>query len=96
MYRPQRRFKQSVPYLVVGVQTSCLDQYNSCSVDSVHIKFQGCTVDVQRATELLAIITLPCCMCTNYSLEPVHFMRVGNVHIKFQGCTVEVQATTEF
>ena len=51
MYRPQRSSKQSVPYLVVGVQTSSLDQYTSCGVDNVHIKFQGFTVDVQATTE---------------------------------------------
>ena len=51
MYRPQRSYKQSAPYLVVGVQTSCLNQYTSCGVDNVHIKFQDCTVDVQAATE---------------------------------------------
>ena len=52
MYRPQRSFKQSVPYLVVGVQTSCLDQYTSCGVDNEHIKIHGCTVDVQATTEV--------------------------------------------
>ena len=51
MYRPQRSFKQLVPYLVVCVQTSRLDQYTSCSVVYVHIKFQDCTVDVQAVTE---------------------------------------------
>ena len=55
MYTKQRSFKQSVPYLVVGVQTSRLDQYTSCSVDNVHDKFQGCTVDVQAATGFLII-----------------------------------------
>ena len=51
MYSAQRSFYQSVPYLVVGVQTSRLNQYTSCGVDNVHIKFQGCTLDVQAATE---------------------------------------------
>ena len=51
MYGPQRSFKQLVPYLVVGVQTSLLDQYTSCGVDNEHIKFQSRTVDVQAATE---------------------------------------------
>ena len=51
MYRPQRSFKQSVPYHVVGVQTSCLEQYTSCGVDNVNIKFQDCKVDVQATTE---------------------------------------------
>ena len=64
-YRPQRSYKQSAPYLVVGVQTSCLDLYTSCGVDNVHIKFQGCTVDVQRTTEFLTITTYPYCRCTN-------------------------------
>ena len=51
MYRLQRSFKQSVPYLVVGVQTIRLDQCTLCGVGNVHNKFQGCTVDVQAATE---------------------------------------------
>ena len=55
MYSAQRSFKQSVPYLVVGVQTSRLDQYTSCGVDNVHDKFQSCTVDVQAATGFLII-----------------------------------------
>ena len=51
MYRPQRSSKQSVPYLVVGVQTIRLDQCTLCGVGNVHIKFKGCTVDVQATTE---------------------------------------------
>ena len=51
MYRLQRSFKQSVPYLVVGVQTIRLDQCTLCGVGNVHIKFKGCTVDVQATTE---------------------------------------------
>ena len=43
-------FIQSVPNLVEGVQTCCLDQYTSYKVDNMHNKFQGCTVDVQVAT----------------------------------------------
>ena len=50
MYSPLLGFKQSVPNLVVGVQTCCLDNYTSCGVGNVHDKFQGCTVDVQAAT----------------------------------------------
>ena len=57
MYRPLRSFKQSVPNLVVGVQTCCLDSYTSCGVGNVYDKFQGCTVDVQAATGLLTIST---------------------------------------
>ena len=50
MYMPLRDFKQSVPNLVVGVQTCRLDHYASCIVGKVHVKFQGCRVDVQAAT----------------------------------------------
>ena len=42
--------KQSVPNLVVGVQTCCLDQYTSYGAGNMYDKFQGCTVDVQAAT----------------------------------------------
>ena len=48
--RPRTYFIESVPNLVVGVQTCCLDQYTSYDVDNVHDKFKGCTVDVQVAT----------------------------------------------
>ena len=43
--------KQSVPNLVVGVQTCCLDQYTSYGAGNMYDKFQGCTVDVQAATD---------------------------------------------
>ena len=73
MYRTLRGFQQSVPNLVVGVQTCCLDHYTSCGVGNVHDKFQDCTVDVQAATEILTICTLPCCRCTNLPLGKLHF-----------------------
>ena len=57
MYMPLRCFQQSVPNLVVGVQTFHLDYYTSCGVNNVHKKFQGCTVDVQAATVFLTIST---------------------------------------
>ena len=75
IYMPLRGFKQSVPYLVVFVQTCRLDHCTSCSVGNVHDKFQDCTVDVQAATGLLTISTLPYCMCTNLPLVPLHFMQ---------------------
>ena len=50
MAMPTHLIKQSVPNLVVGVQTCCLDQYISYSVCNAHEKFQGCTVYVQSAT----------------------------------------------
>ena len=74
MYRPLRGFQQSVPNLVVGVQTCCLDHYTSFGVGNVHDKFQDCTVDVQAATEFLTIRTLPCYRCTNLLLGSLHFM----------------------
>ena len=40
-------YQQSVPYLVVGVQTCLLENYTLHNVGNVHTKFQGCTVDVQ-------------------------------------------------
>ena len=57
MYRPLRGFYQSVPNLVVGVQTYFLDHYPSYSVGNVHAKFKCCTVDVQAATGFLTIST---------------------------------------
>ena len=75
MYRPLRGFLQSVPNLVVGVQTFRLDQYTLRSVVNVHDKFKHCTVDVQSATEFLTISTLPYCKCTNFPLGLLHFMR---------------------
>ena len=50
MYRTLRGFSQSVPNLVVGVQSCRLDNHTSFGVGNVHDKFQGCTVDVQAAT----------------------------------------------
>ena len=49
MYRPVLCFQQSVPNLVVGVQTCRLYHYTSCGIGNVNDKFQGCTVDVQAA-----------------------------------------------
>ena len=43
-------FLQSVPNLVVGVQTFCRDQYTSYKFGNMRDKFYGCTVDVQVAT----------------------------------------------
>ena len=60
MYRPQWGFQESVPYLLVGVQTCRLDHYTSCGVGNVHDKFQDCKVDVQAAKGFLTISTLPC------------------------------------
>ena len=77
-------FQQSVPYLVVGVQTCRLDHDTSCSVRNEHKKFQGCTVDVQ-------VVGVQTCRLGHYTL-----CCVGNVHNKIQGCTVDVQAATEF
>ena len=57
MYRPLWSFQQSVPNLVVGVQTCRLDHYTSYSVGNVHDKVWSCTVDVQVATEFLRIST---------------------------------------
>ena len=57
MYKPLRGFKQSVPNLIVGVQTCRLDHYTSNCVGNVHNKFQGGTVDVQAATVFLTIST---------------------------------------
>ena len=57
MLMPIHLIKQSVPYLVVDVQTCCLDHYTLYSVSNVHAKFKGCTVDVQAATGFLTIST---------------------------------------
>ena len=50
MSRPLLGFKQSVPNLVVGVQTFLLNHDTVYEVGNVHDKFQGCTVDVQAVT----------------------------------------------
>ena len=57
MYSPLRCFQQSVPNLVIGVQTCRLYQYTLCFVGNVQDKFQGCTVDVQAAKGLLTFST---------------------------------------
>ena len=57
MYKTLRGYLQSVPNLVVGVQTCLLDHDTVCDVGKVYDKFQGCTVDVQDATGLLTIST---------------------------------------
>ena len=57
MYSLLQRFSQLVPNLVVGVQTYRLDHYTSYSVENVHDKFKGCTVDVQLATAIFTIST---------------------------------------
>ena len=57
MNRPLRGFKQSVPYLVIGVQTCRLDHYTSCGLVNVQEKFHGGTVDVQAPTGFLIIST---------------------------------------
>ena len=57
MYRPLLGFKQSVPNLVVGVQTSHFDNDTVYDVGNVHVKIKGCTVDVQDATGFSTIST---------------------------------------
>ena len=57
MYRPLRGFQQSVPNVVLCVQTCRSHHYTSCIVGNVHDKFQGCTVDVHAAMEFLTIST---------------------------------------
>ena len=59
MYRPLRGYSQTIPYHVVSVQTFRLDYNTSCGLGYVRHKFHGCTVDVQAATGLLTISTLP-------------------------------------
>ena len=50
-------FQQSVPILVVGVQTFSLDDYTLCCVVNVHKKFRSCPVAVQTATGFSIIST---------------------------------------
>ena len=57
MYRPPWCIQQSVPNLVVDVQTGRLYHYTSCGVGNVHDKLQVCTVDVQAATAFITIST---------------------------------------
>ena len=49
MYSLLLSFKQSVPNLVVGVQSCLFDHHTVYDVCNVHDKFQGCTVDEQAA-----------------------------------------------
>ena len=65
MYWPLLRFLQSVPNLVVGVQTCRWEYHAACGVSIVPDKFECYTVDVQEDTEFLKSSTLPCCRCTN-------------------------------
>ena len=39
-----------MPYLVVGVQTCCFENYTLYSVRNVHAIFKGCAGDAQTAT----------------------------------------------
>ena len=57
MYRPLWGSKQSVHNLVVVVRTCHFDHDTVYDVDNVHVKFQGCTVDVQYATGFSIIST---------------------------------------
>ena len=57
MDRPLWVLQQSVANLVVGVQTCRFYHYTLCIVGNVQDKFQGCTPDVQAATEFLTIST---------------------------------------
>ena len=57
MYSSLLCFQQSVPNLAVGVQTCRLYHYTLCIVGNVQDKFQGCTVDVQAATEFSTMST---------------------------------------
>ena len=49
MYRPLRGYSQTVPFLVVSVQSCRFDYHTSCSLGNVRHKFQSCTVDVQAS-----------------------------------------------
>ena len=57
MYRPVLCFQQSVPNLVVSVQTCRLYHYTLCIVGNVQNKFQGFTFDVQAVTAFITIST---------------------------------------
>ena len=57
MYRMLLSFKQSVPNLVVGVQSCLFDHHTVYDICNEHDKFQGCTVDVQAATGFSIIST---------------------------------------
>ena len=96
MYGPLRGFYQSLPNLVVGVQTCRLDHYTSDCVGNVHNKFQGCTVDVRATTGFYQslpnlVVGVHICRLDHYTSDCV-----VNVHVKFQVCTADVQAATGF
>ena len=50
MYRLLWGSKQSVPNLVVVVRTCHFDHDTVYDVDNIHVKIEGCTIDVQSAT----------------------------------------------
>ena len=50
MYSPLQGFQQSVPNVIVCVQTFRYHHYTLYIVGNIHDTFQGCTVDVQAAT----------------------------------------------
>ena len=53
MFTPTHLIEQSVPYLVVGVQSCYLNQYTLYNVRIMYDKFQGCTVIAQAVTLIL-------------------------------------------
>ena len=57
MYRPLLGFKQSVHNVVVVIRTCHYDHDTVYDVANAHVKFQGCTVDVQAATGFSLIST---------------------------------------
>ena len=95
-YRPLLGFKQSVPNLVVVVQTCRLDYYPPCGVGNVRHKFQGCTVDEQDFMGFKQSVPNLVVGVQTFLLYHGTVYEVGNVQYKFQGCAVDVQAVTGF
>ena len=96
MYRPIQGYEQSVPKVLVGVQTCPLDHYTSSGVFNVRDKVECCTVDVQAPTGFKQSVPNLVVCVQNFRLEHYTSCSLGSVHDKFQGCTVDVQAATEF
>ena len=50
IFTPTHLFATTITYLVVGVQTFCLDRHYVYNVSNMYNKFWNCRVDVQAAT----------------------------------------------
>ena len=111
IYSLLRGFQQSVPYLIVGVQTFCFDQYTLCGVGIVRlmlaIKLLMVIVSCREGIGVVQSMLMPTTWSKQsvpYFFEGVQTFRLNyhtscgvfNVHDRCQGCIVDVQAAMEF